>query len=82
MTKRADNADKDWFARVTVTAAQALDMQGYVHWDAGLFLDNAATARTVDYLQQSNGSLVGCAFMFGSDPFNDKWQVARTRSIR
>jgi hypothetical protein len=69
------SADKDWFAHATVEAATALEMTGYIHWDVDLFMDNATTKRTEDYLKRFEGTAVDGAFMLGSDPLPPEWPV-------
>ena len=65
--------DKVTFAKATVTAADALDMEAYVHWDVDVFLDNRTTNRTKSYMGLFNDTAVRGAFLLGSDPLDGKW---------
>ena len=44
-----------------------------MHWDVDIFLDNATTLRTYNYLKLFQGTAIKGAFMLGSDPLNHKW---------
>ena len=66
--------DKAWFVKATVGAAEALGMEGYIHWDVDLFMDNATTNRTVDLIKRYEGTAIKGVFQLASDPLGDKTQ--------
>eukprot|EP01052_Picozoa_sp_SAG31_P009453 SAG31_NODE_496_length_14862_cov_9.280837_19_plen_473_part_00 len=79
-------AAKSWLAGATIEAADLLGMEGYVHWDVDLFLNNKTTSHTIDFIQRFNGTAIKGVFMLGSDPLMDdgKWPIPpedKTKSV-
>ena len=61
-----DERDRATFARRTIAAAEALDMQAYVHWDVDHSHDRSTAA-----VRMYNHSAIRGVFMLGSDPIDD-----------
>ena len=66
--------DKEWFVNATVGAAEALGMEGYIHWDVDLFMDNATTNRTIELIKRYEGTAIKGVFQLASDPLGSKTQ--------
>ena len=74
-----DNVDDlpaavEWFVNATVGAAEALGMEGYIHWDVDLFMDNATTNRTIELIKRYEGTAIKGVFQLASDPLGSKTQ--------